>query len=636
MVGVVVNNQPTDNSVVVDLPSLQPMPSSTIPSQPPPAATTSCSSCQTAKYQIVFIASEVGPWSKSGGLGEVMDGLPVALAALGHRVMTIAPRWDQYYDAWDTSIVAELNIGTTTVEYEDDPVVVATHDNNYDSCGSGGDNCVDRCSTGACCLSARSGGGTNTVGGGKTHVRFFHTYKDKVDRLFIDHPIFLEKVWGMTEQKYYGPAWGKDWHDSQVRFSLFSRASLEAIRKVPMGGYPYGENVVVVCNGWHTALTPLYMSLDRNMWTNTKVCLLIHNLVYQGRFAYEPWMCAAFNLPQTLIQEMRCQMSLVGRSSPKVDCVNWLRGSLRYFDKLLTVSPSYANEMLHTAEKGVDLNDDLKSHRGGPVVGILNGIKDCCSPSSDTMRRTANLVCTYNENSIEKKEELKQMFQRRVGLPVRIDVPILMFIGRLDYQKGVDILLAALEHRILDREDVQVVVIGQGRDELVAKVTTLKAQYPTKFASELAFKGPEKFSAYAGSDFVLLCSRYEPCGLVQMEAMRFGVLPIATPTGGLKDTVCHMETGILVDEEIEYDSVVLDTSSEATVIKAILEGIELFRKKPKMRQLQQQAMQAAKDFSWSRAANEYVKVFYEIGAPDVKPLCCTNDDNNCKIAAADK
>eukprot|EP00922_Rhytidocystis_sp_ex-Travisia-forbesii_P021424 GHVS01031372.1.p1 GENE.GHVS01031372.1~~GHVS01031372.1.p1 ORF type:complete len:555 (+),score=80.63 GHVS01031372.1:225-1889(+) len=533
---------------------------------------TSCS----AKYQIVFVASEVGPWSKTGGLGEVMDGLPTALASLGHRVMTIAPRWDQYYDAWDTTVVAELPIGEES----------------------------EACTT---------------------PVRFFHAYKNKVDRVFVDHPIFLEKVWGMTGQKYYGPAWGKDWNDSQVRFSLFARAAMEAIRALPMGGFSYGENVVVVCNDWHTSLIPMYMSMDMNHWKNTKICLLMHNMVYQGRFAYEPWMASAFHLPETLIQEMRCRMPLlVGRTSPRVDCVNWLRGSLRYFDRLLTVSPTYAREIMESPEKGVELNEELKTHRGGPVVGILNGIKDCCSPSSETMRRTANLVCTYDEHSIENKEQLKLAFQQRVGLPERKDVPLFLFIGRLDFQKGVDIVLAALEHRILQQEDVQVVVIGQGREDLVAKVTTLKGLYPNKFASELAFKGPDKYAAYAGSDFALLCSRYEPCGLVQMEAMRFGVLPIATPTGGLKDTVKHMETGILLDSEIENDSV-LDSASEETVTKSFMRGMELFKDQQTMKRMQVQAMHAAKHFSWSRAAGEYVKVFAEMGVSDVKHLCEMTD-----------
>eukprot|EP00922_Rhytidocystis_sp_ex-Travisia-forbesii_P021391 GHVS01031334.1.p1 GENE.GHVS01031334.1~~GHVS01031334.1.p1 ORF type:complete len:366 (+),score=63.32 GHVS01031334.1:2-1099(+) len=350
----------------------------------------------------------------------------------------------------------------------------------------------------------------------------------------------------------------------------------------------------------------------------------MHNMVYQGRFAYEPWMGTAFHLPEALIQEMRCQMPLlVGRTSPRVDCVNWLRGSLRYFHKLLTVSPTYAKEIMQSPEKGVELNEELSAHKGGGVFGILNGIKDCCSPSSETMRHTANLVCTYNENSIEKKEQLKEMIQQRVGLPVRRDVPVFLFIGRLDFQKGVDIVLAALEHRMLKNEDIQVVVIGQGREDLVDKVTSLKAMFPLKFASELAFKGPDKYAAYAGSDFVLACSRYEPCGLVQMEAMRFGVVPVATPTGGLKDTVTHMVTGILLDSEIEYDSV-LDKSSEEAVAKALTQAMELFEDKPKLAQMRRQAMQAAKHFSWSRSAAEYVKVFSEMGVSNVKPLCSTD------------
>eukprot|EP00921_Rhytidocystis_pertsovi_P025149 GHVQ01040584.1.p1 GENE.GHVQ01040584.1~~GHVQ01040584.1.p1 ORF type:complete len:554 (+),score=82.70 GHVQ01040584.1:1326-2987(+) len=535
------------------------------------------------RFQIVFLASEVGPWSKTGGLGEVMDGLPIALAAQGHRVMTIAPRWDQYYDAWDTSCTAEIPMGAANID---------------------------------------DGDKLKYVSGSTTHVRFFHCYKKKVDRVFVDHPIFLEKVWGITGQKYYGPTWGKDWNDAQVRFSLFARAALEAIKTVSVGGYPYGSNCVIICNDWHTALLPIYMHVQKAEWANAKICMLMHNMVYQGRFAYEPWMGDAFNLPEAFIQEMRCKMPLmVGRVSPPVDCVNWLRCSLRYADKLLTVSPSYAEEMMSSPVKGVELNEELRTHRGGGVVGILNGIKDGCSPSSETMRRTANLPITYDETCLDKRAMLKEMFQKKVGLPVRGDVPLFMFIGRLDFQKGVDILLAALEKSILPTDDVQVVMIGQGREDLVAKVTTLKGMYPTKFASELAFKGPDKYVAYAGSEFAMMCSRYEPCGLVQMEGMRFGVLPIATPTGGLKDTVKHMETGIILDHEIEYDSVTT-IESEALLCKGIRDAADLFRNQPdKMRHMQAQAMLAAKGFTWSSAATQYLQVFDQMGVADVKPLC---------------
>ncbi|KAK4802024.1 hypothetical protein SAY86_000227 [Trapa natans] len=175
---------------------------------------------------IIFVGAEVGPWSKTGGLGDVLGGLPPALAARGHRVMTISPRYDQYKDAWDTSVLVEVPVG----------------------------NSVET-------------------------VRFFHCYKRGVDRVFVDHPLFLEKVWGETGSKIYGPRVGLDYKDNQLRFSLLCLAALEAPRVLNLISNkdfsgPYGEDVVFVANDWHTALLPCYMKSiyqSKGMYKNAKV-----------------------------------------------------------------------------------------------------------------------------------------------------------------------------------------------------------------------------------------------------------------------------------------------------------------------------------------------------------------------------
>merc|ERR1719262_375170 len=164
----------------------------------------------TKKYQIVLVSAELGPYSKTGGLGEAMDGLSVALAGLGHRVMVVTPRYDQYRDAWDTSFWSSV-----------------------------------------------------TMGGKEESVHFFHAYKQKVDQVFVDHPCFLTTVWGKTGSKLYGPQFGEDYVDNQARFAYFCKAALVAIRQLPLAGYPYGDDVVVIANDWHSSLVPLFIQAER-------------------------------------------------------------------------------------------------------------------------------------------------------------------------------------------------------------------------------------------------------------------------------------------------------------------------------------------------------------------------------------
>ena len=175
------------------------------------------------KLSIVFVTAEVAPWSVTGGLGAVCDGLPRAMAAKGHRVMSIAPRYDQYYDAWDTEFSCEVPLGEAT-----------------------------------------------------TTVRFFHAFKKGVDRVFVDHPLFLERVWGLTKQKLYGPKWGKDWEDNQLRFGMFCRAAIAATDKLPLGGVPYGQKVVFCANDWQAALVPMYL---KQVCMRVRVCVCVRACV---------------------------------------------------------------------------------------------------------------------------------------------------------------------------------------------------------------------------------------------------------------------------------------------------------------------------------------------------------------------
>jgi len=521
------------------------------------------------KYQIVFVTGEVAPYSKTGGLGEAMDGLPVALAALGHRVMVISPRYDQYKDAWDTSFWSSV-----------------------------------------------------TMAGKPEPVHFFHAYKQKVDHVFVDHPTFLERVNGLSGAKLYGPEWGKDFADNQARFAYFCKAALLAITDLGLGGFPYGDEVVVVANDWHSALVPMFIHAQRqadpSKWKETKTAFLCHNAVFQGRFEAEDGLAKVFDVPQQYIDSITFHMPLkVGKYNKKIMCVNTMAAGLRYSDRALTVSPSYARECATDPEKGVELEELFAL---GRCTGILNGVKEGVSPAEKNFVTKTKMVCgTFTPaTAVAAKEQLKAAYRQESGLP-ETKSPMMCFIGRLDSQKGFDLLLEALVE-VLEDTELQVVIVGAGRADLVQQTRALEAKYPSKFFYA-GWMGPERYALLAGCDYTLLPSRWEPCGLVQMEAMRMGTLPIVAPTGGLKDTVEDGVNGLWTDAEMTVEAE-LEEESIASIARALRRAADIHASAPAQeQQMKRAAMAAAAEFTWSNAALQYEAVFEEMGVRCVLDGC---------------
>lgn len=451
------------------------------------------SKCESegAGMNIVFVSAEVAPWSKTGGLGDVLGGLPPALAAKGHRVMTVSPRYDQYKDAWDTDVTIDVKVG----------------------------NLVET-------------------------VRFFHSHKRGVDRVFVDHPLFLAKVYGKTASKVYGPVTGIDYDDNQLRFSLFNQAALEAPRVLnlnnnPYYSGPYGENVVFVANDWHTALLPCYLKAfykSKGEYPSAKVAFCSHNIAYQGRFAAADF--ELLNLPE----EFRESFAFTdGYDKPvKGPKINWLKAGFLQSDIVLTVSPNYAEELKSGPAKGVELDDVI---RKVGVKGIANGMDVVeWDPSEDKYLDTPFDISTV----LEVKPVLKESLQAEVGLPVRPDVPLLAFIGRLEEQKGSDILSEAVDEIL--KEDVQLIVLGTGKKYLEKQLEQLEVKHAEKARGVVKFNVPLAHLITAGADFMLVPSRFEPCGLIQLHAMRYGTVPIVASTGGLVDTVKEGFTGFQLGE----------------------------------------------------------------------------------------
>ena len=465
---------------------------------------------------LVFVGAEVGPWSKTGGLGDVLGGLPPAMAANGHRVMTVSPRYDQYKDAWDTSVLLEIEIG-----------------------------------------------------GRVETVRFFHCYRRGVDRVFVDHPLFLEKVWGKTGSKIYGPRTGVDYMDNQFRFSLLCRAALEAPRVLNLNSNkyfsgPYGEDVVFIANDWHSALLPCYLKTiykPKGIYKKAKVAFCIHNIAYQGRFPFSDF--SLLDLPDNLKGSFDF---IDGYDKPvKGRKINWMKAGILESDRVVTVSPYYAHELVSGEDKGVELDNVI---RKTGITGIVNGMDvQEWNPATDKY-----LDIKYDNTTVlDAKPLLKEALQAEVGLPVDKNIPVFGFIGRLEEQKGSDILVEAIS-KFVGEEDMQIIILGTGKKYMETQIEQLEIKYPGKAIGVTKFNVPLAHMIIGGSDFMLIPSRFEPCGLIQLHAMRYGTVPIVASTGGLVDTVKEGFTGFQMgDFNVECDKVdPADVAAIATTVKRVV------------------------------------------------------------------
>ncbi|XP_028755962.1 granule-bound starch synthase 1, chloroplastic/amyloplastic [Neltuma alba] len=507
---------------------------------------------------LVFVAAEVGPWSKTGGLGDVVGGLPPALAGKGHRVMTVSPRYDQYKDAWDTSVLVEIKVG-----------------DKYET------------------------------------VRFFHCYKRGVDRVFVDHPMFLEKVWGKTGSKLYGPRTGLDYKDNQLRFSLLCQAALEAPRVLNLNSSkyfsgPYGEDVVFVANDWHSALLPCYlksMYKSRGIYQNAKVVFCIHNIAYQGRHAFADF--ALLNLPN----EFKSSFDFIdGYDKPaKGRKINWMKAGILESDRVLTVSPYYAQELISGVERGVELDNII---RKTGITGIVNGM-DIQEWNPGTDKYTG---LKYDATTVmEAKALLKEALQAEVGLPVDRNIPLIGFIGRLEEQKGSDILSAAIPKFI--NQNVQIVVLGTGKRPMEAELEQLEVKYPDKAIGVAKFNAPLAHKIIAGADFIIIPSRFEPCGLIQLHSMPYGTVPIVSSTGGLVDTVKEGHTGFHMGLfHVECDTV--DPADVDKVASTVTRALKAYGT-PVMKEMIQNCM--AQDFSWKEPAKQWEKLLLSMEVAGSEP-----------------
>jgi starch synthase len=478
--------------------------------------------------KVLMVSSEVVPFAKSGGLGDMVSALSVALERLGHDVRVVLPR---YYSV-DPGSLQPLGF----------PLGVPL--------GSGEQWCS--------VYQARLPG-------------------SQVPVYFLDH----QRLYG--RDGIYGNRVEPDFHDNAERFALLCRGALQLCKAV--GFRPD----VVHAHDWPAALAPVYLhSVEGPAFPRTGSVLTIHNAGYQGLYAKESF--PVFGLPWDLYH---------GGGFEFYGALNLLQAGLRNADVLTTVSPTYARE-LQTAEFGC-LMDGLLRHRSSDLFGVLNGMDyGIWNPENDPF-----IPEPYSDADLAGKDAAKRALQETLGLPVDPGVPVVGMVTRLVEQKGLGDLCGPVHGSlfgICSDMRLQLVVLGTGERWCEEELASLAARVPN-LRVVLRFDERLAHLIEAGSDFFLMPSRYEPCGLNQMYSLRYGTPPIVRRTGGLADTVTSFNeaTG-------EGTGFVFDLPTPRAIYDTVGWAVWAYYNRPdNVTEMRRRAMRVR--FEWDGSARRYVELY---------------------------
>lgn len=389
----------------------------------------------------------------------------------------------------------------------------------------------------------------------------------------------------VDNKRYFDRDYPYGFFDDGERFAFFSKAITESLQYLPDGFRPD----ILHCNDWHTALAPVFLRefyQGMPLYENVSTIFSIHNIAFQGQFSAKVLedICGLAHIPAAAFQ-LTCGH----------DAVNFMQGALNYSDAITTVSPTYAGE-IQTPAYGEHLDGVLRRRREA-LQGIVNGIDtDHFNPETDPA-----IAQNFSVSDRSGKAICKAKLQEELGLTVRDDQPLMTMVTRLTRQKGMDLVTYALD-RILSN-GVQVAVLGTGDYEYENALRYFASKYPGQMAARIQFDPALSQRMYAGSDMFLMPSLFEPCGLSQMIAMRYGTLPVVRETGGLKDTVIpyNYETG-------EGTGFSFANFNGDEMGDAVFRGARLFwDNHDAWNNVVTQAMN--QDFSWTRSARKYMDLY---------------------------
>ena len=372
---------------------------------------------------------------------------------------------------------------------------------------------------------------------------------------------------------------GQDWVDNALRFAFFARVAAE----IAAGRILDWKPDVVHSNDWHAGLVPLLLWMEKGFKPAT--VFTIHNLAFQGNFPRE--VLRSISIPEQLFTDGGVEF--YGQ-------VSYLKAAIRYSDKITTVSPTYAREVL-SPELGCGLDGVLHA-RKDDFCGILNGIdNELWDPATDV-----NLLHRYSRHDISGKRLCKAEFQRALGLEIDPRIPLIGFVSRLAHQKMADVILENIPAIVA--AGAQFALVGEGDPVLETAFETMQHQYPHRVAVHIGYEEVLAHRLQAGADILLAPARFEPCGLTQLYALRYGTVPVVRRTGGLADTVTDIGPPDLAT------GFVFEDPTRDELMRAIERALALYEEPLAWRRLQLKGM--AEDFGWAASAGRYAALYHQI------------------------
>lgn len=484
------------------------------------------------QFKILYLASEITPFARAGGLGDVTGALPKALKNLNQEIRIIMPKYK--------FINEKKYVLREVIRLREIPVTV--------------------------------NGRTEIA-----NVKSAFVPESKVQVYFIEIADFFSK-----QGLYNDPLTNEPYSNNAERFAFFAKAAMETLKTLSW------QPDVIHCNDWQTAYVPVYLKtiyMGDEFFKGIKTVYTIHNLTNQGSF--DRSVAETIDFDENEVKED----GMFGKDNK----LNLTKAAIYFSDFITTVSENYANEIIENNDIGYDFGP-LLNDKGENFEGILNGVDyDIWSPDKDRA-----IPAKYSVNDLTGKEENKKALQTRLGLEYEEGVPVLAMVSKLTEQKGLDILLDVLPD--LMKLNVKLCILGEGDPEITQKLMNAQKQFAGKLSINITYDENMSHLFEAGSDIFLMPSKYEPCGLNQVYALRYGTVPIVSPVGGLLDTVAEYDPQI--DDGTGFIMEKLDGKS---LVNAVKRAINLYKDSEKWQKLQKRIMK--EDFSWEISAKRYLDIY---------------------------